>query len=100
MCILVAGDHVFDCTEDGRRRVPTSKGEPSELRFRVRERVKVKSDKKKCTMRKRLTPFLNRCTHEQVLVEFWRNSAAAMDFVERDAGEVVVLNMVPVARVC
>ena len=36
-----------------------------------------------------------RATHGQVIVEFRRNLAAAMDFVERDAGEVVVLHVVP-----
>ena len=36
-----------------------------------------------------------RATHGQVIVEFRRNLAAAMDFVERDTGEVVVLHVVP-----
>ena len=36
-----------------------------------------------------------RVTHGQVIVEFRRNLAAAMDFVERDTREVVVLHVVP-----
>ena len=51
-------------------------------------------------MNKGSTAVENPSSHAQVVIEFRCDFAAAMDFVERDPGKVMVLHVIPAASRC